>query len=78
MEDYLAQERPKHVEGSPSLEILEETVCGLLEYFDKSLGRILLYRYVLRAFTRDRILTNALQIRAQTIQQVPPAVGIGR
>lgn len=44
LEDYLAYERPKHVEGSPSLEILEETIAGLLEYFDKCLGRILLYR----------------------------------
>ncbi|KAK0740536.1 MRG-domain-containing protein [Schizothecium vesticola] len=45
LDDYLAYERPKHAEGSPSLEILEETIAGLLEYFDKCLGRILLYRF---------------------------------
>jgi mortality factor 4-like protein 1 len=43
--DYLAYERPHREEGSASLDILEEIVAGLREYFEKSLGRILLYRY---------------------------------
>jgi mortality factor 4-like protein 1 len=47
LNDYLAYERPHRPESSASVEILEEVVAGLREYFDKCLGRILLYRYVL-------------------------------
>jgi len=46
LDDYLAFERPHRQEGSAAMDILEETVAGLREYFDKCLGRILLYRYV--------------------------------
>ncbi|KAK8134406.1 MRG-domain-containing protein [Apiospora sp. TS-2023a] len=45
MDDYLAYEKPRRTEGSAAIDILEETVAGLKEYFDKSLGRILLYRF---------------------------------
>ncbi|OAA60941.1 hypothetical protein SPI_04965 [Niveomyces insectorum RCEF 264] len=45
LDDYLAFERPRREEGSASLDILEETVAGLREYFNKCLGRILLYRF---------------------------------
>lgn len=44
MEDYLEFERAKRPEGSADRDILEETVSGLEQYFNKSLGRILLYR----------------------------------
>ncbi|KFA78958.1 hypothetical protein S40288_00647 [Stachybotrys chartarum IBT 40288] len=44
-EDYLAYERPHRDEGSSSMDILEEVIAGLREYFEKSLGRILLYRF---------------------------------
>ncbi|KAL2185498.1 MRG-domain-containing protein [Thermothelomyces heterothallicus CBS 203.75] len=45
LDDYLAHEKPNREQGSASLDILEETVAGLREYFDKALGRILLYRF---------------------------------
>jgi mortality factor 4-like protein 1 len=45
LNDYLAYEKPNRQEGSASLDILEEAMAGLREYFDKSLGRILLYRF---------------------------------
>ncbi|KAH6848284.1 MRG-domain-containing protein [Chaetomium sp. MPI-CAGE-AT-0009] len=45
LNDYLAYEKPNRQEGSASLDILEEAIAGLREYFDKSLGRILLYRF---------------------------------
>ncbi|OAQ80247.1 histone acetylase complex subunit [Purpureocillium lilacinum] len=45
LEDYLAFERPHREEGSASMDILEEVVAGLREYFEKALSRILLYRF---------------------------------
>lgn len=44
LEDYSEYEMPKRVAGSSHADILEETLSGLKEYFDKSLGRILLYK----------------------------------
>ncbi|KAF6844111.1 hypothetical protein CMUS01_01427 [Colletotrichum musicola] len=45
LNDYLAFERPSREDGSANMDILEEVVAGLREYFEKSLGRILLYRF---------------------------------
>ena len=44
LEDYLAFERPHREEGSASMDILEEVVASLREYYEKALSRILLYR----------------------------------
>lgn len=44
LSDYLAVEKPNREAGSTQMDILEETIDGLREYFDKALGRILLYR----------------------------------
>ena len=46
LEDYLGYERPHREEASASMDILEEVIAGLREYFEKALSRILLYRYV--------------------------------
>ncbi|TAQ83667.1 hypothetical protein B7494_g8008 [Chlorociboria aeruginascens] len=43
--DYLKYEQPKRQAGSAQADILEEVVAGLKEYFEKCLGRILLYRF---------------------------------
>ncbi|KAI2632191.1 MRG-domain-containing protein [Hypoxylon sp. NC1633] len=45
IEDYAAYERPKRVAGSSHQDIFDETLAGLKEYFNKALGRILLYRF---------------------------------
>jgi hypothetical protein len=42
--DYLAFEQPKRLSRSAEADILEEVVAGLKEYFERCLGRILLYR----------------------------------
>lgn len=44
LKDYEGDEMPKRTPESPEASILEEMLAGLLEYFDKCLGRILLYR----------------------------------
>ena len=44
LRDYVAQERTKRIIGSASMEVLDETIAGVMEYFDRCLGRILLYR----------------------------------
>jgi mortality factor 4-like protein 1 len=44
LNDYLAFEHPNREEGSASRDILDETIAGFREYFDKALSRILLYR----------------------------------
>jgi len=44
LKEYLESERAKRAPGSAAVDILEETIAGLREYFDKGLGRILLYR----------------------------------
>lgn len=44
LKDYLEYEKPSRQEGSAGMNVLEETIAGLREYFDKSLGRILLYK----------------------------------
>lgn len=46
LEDYLVHERGHRPEGSSSMDILEEVIAGLREYFEKAIGRILLYRSV--------------------------------
>ena len=43
-DDYLDYERKRREEGSAAMEILEETVEGIRQYFNKALGRVLLYR----------------------------------
>jgi mortality factor 4-like protein 1 len=45
LDEYLTYEKPQREEGSSSMDILEEVVAGLREYFEKALSRILLYRY---------------------------------
>lgn len=44
LNDYLQYEKPRRQPGSAQADILDEVVAGLKEYFEKCLGRILLYR----------------------------------
>lgn len=45
LQDYLDYEKPCRAGDDTQIDILEETIGGLREYFDKALGRILLYRF---------------------------------
>ncbi|KAJ9138650.1 Mortality factor 4-like protein 1 [Pleurostoma richardsiae] len=45
LNDYREAEKIGLDEGTAALDVLDETLAGLREYFDKCLGRILLYRF---------------------------------
>ncbi|KAI9717071.1 MAG: hypothetical protein M1812_005006 [Candelaria pacifica] len=53
---YLDQEKGKRRSGSAEADILQEVVQGIREYFDKCLGRILLYRFEREQFFEIRQL----------------------
>lgn len=44
LDDYYNYEMPRRIAGSAQADILEEVIAGLKDYFEKCLGRILLYR----------------------------------
>lgn len=50
MDQYHEEESAKRREGSSEAEILNEVVQGVKEYFDKALGRVLLYRFERQQF----------------------------
>ena len=54
LKTYFEEERLKRTEGSAEYDVLEEVVQGLREYFDKCLGRILLYRFEREQFFEIR------------------------
>lgn len=45
LQDYRDEEAPKRTERRIDIDVLDEIVLGLLEYFDLMLDKILLYRY---------------------------------
>ena len=56
VDEYFEEERAKRREGSADADILEEIVAGLKQYFEKALGRILLYRFEREQFAELRDL----------------------
>ena len=44
LDDYLKEEKPRR-DSPASADVLDEVVEGIREYFDKSLDKILLYRF---------------------------------
>ncbi|PMD23785.1 MRG-domain-containing protein [Hyaloscypha hepaticicola] len=54
LNDYLQYEKPRRQAGSAQADILDEVVAGLKEYFEKCLGRILLYRFERHQYSEVR------------------------
>jgi mortality factor 4-like protein 1 len=45
LDEYLEQERARRGDGTSSFDLLNEVISGMRQYFNKGLGRILLYKY---------------------------------
>ena len=56
LDTYFDEEKGKRRLGSAEADLLEEVVAGVKEYFDKCLGRILLYRFEREQFFEVRSL----------------------
>ncbi|MCJ1389598.1 Esa1p-associated factor [Xylographa bjoerkii] len=56
LDTYFDEEKGKRRLGSAEADLLEEVVAGVKEYFDKCLGRILLYRFEREQFFDVRSL----------------------
>jgi len=56
LDSYFEEEKGKRRLGSAEADLLEEVIAGVKEYFDKSLGRILLYRFEREQFFEVRSL----------------------
>ena len=56
LDTYFDEEKGKRRLGSAEADLLEEVVAGVKEYFDKCLGRILLYRFEREQFFEVRTL----------------------
>lgn len=57
--EYFDQEKGNRRLGSAEADLLEEVVAGMREYFDKCLGRILLYRFEREQYSETRQLMDA-------------------
>ncbi|KAK6200695.1 hypothetical protein LQW54_009656 [Pestalotiopsis sp. IQ-011] len=68
LDNYLEYEKAQRQEGSASIDILEETIAGLKEYFDKCLGRILLYRFERAQYAevREKWITEGSDLYGKT------------
>ena len=59
MDTYFNEEKDRRRIGSAEADLLEEIVAGVKEYFDKCIGRILLYRFERQQFFEARQLWEA-------------------
>ncbi|KAI4247560.1 MAG: hypothetical protein LQ352_006145, partial [Teloschistes flavicans] len=54
LDEYYEEEKGKRFEGSADMDLLEEVKQGLKEYFDVSLGKMLLYRFERQQYLEAR------------------------
>ena len=72
LDEYLMSQKDVRRRGSAEAEILEEVVQGLKEYFNKSLGRLLLYRFEREQFfdIHTRIEDPASDLAGKTFAEI--------
>lgn len=54
LDTYFEEEKGKRRLGSAEADLLEEVVAGTKEYFDKTLGKLLLYRFERQQYLEAR------------------------
>ncbi|MCJ1356744.1 MAG: Esa1p-associated factor [Icmadophila ericetorum] len=54
MDTYYEEERGKRLAGSAEMDMLEEVVAGMKDYFNRCLGKILLYRFEREQYSEVR------------------------
>ena len=59
MDEYFEEERGRRSAGSAEVDLLEEVIAGIKEYFEKALGRALLYRFERQQFFEMRKLLES-------------------
>ena len=70
IDTYFEEEKPKRRMGSADMDILHEVKAGLKDYFEKTLGRILLYR-----FERQQYLEVYLKMQANKGEFADKTIG---
>lgn len=72
IDDYFNEEKMNRRLGSPEADILEEFCAGLKMYFEKAVGKILLYRFERSQLAEVSLKSSQLShIRAQILTSVP-------
>lgn len=54
LDTYYEEERGKRLAGSAEMDMLEEVVAGMKDYFNRCLGKILLYRFEREQYSEVR------------------------
>ncbi|KAI9665700.1 MAG: Esa1p-associated factor [Bathelium mastoideum] len=69
---YFAEEIAKRRDGSAEADVLEEVRQGIVEYFNRSLGKILLYRFEREQLRQiyDRINSGTDELAGKTLSDV--------
>jgi len=77
---YFEEEKGKRRLGSPEAAILEEVISGTKEYFEKSLGKILLYRFERQQYfeVRQKLEAGQREWENKTIGDVYGAEHLAR
>ena len=72
LDRYFAEEIVKRREGSAEADVLEEVRQGILDYFNRALGKILLYRFEREQLREmyERIHSDTDELAGKTLAEV--------
>ena len=77
IDSYFNEEKMNRRLGSAEADVLEEFCSGLKVYFEKSVGKILLYRFERSQLAEVRTLLNPFIVYLANLPSGPKAVGVG-